>query len=307
MAPKPKRNATTFSRLPDFEEVALDLIQPNSSQPRTNLSEPQAQAKLASLAQSIEQYGLQQPILIRRMEKPAPSGEVYEIVAGERRYLAHKVLGKESIPALTLDEDACGNADLISLIENIQRENLDAVDLAHAIQRMIARSDADDGPRMTLEDVGKVLGMTKGSVSRVLGVLKLDELDPKYLQDYRSGTFRGDDGEERQVSEVVTGTALSEFSFVARDQKNPLPAEVIDELWGRIRIGALPKNAIRTAAKEREATATEPKPKPDATERSFTSLTKALDGFRSVGTLTDEAKERLRALRDELDAILGAA
>ena len=84
MAPKPKRNATTFSRLPDFEEVALDIIQPNRSQPRTNLSEPQAQAKLASLAQSIDQYGLQQPILIRRMDKPAETGEVYEIVAGKR-------------------------------------------------------------------------------------------------------------------------------------------------------------------------------------------------------------------------------
>ena len=77
MAPKPKRNATTFSRLPDFEEVALDIIQPNRSQPRTNLSEPQAQAKLASLAQSIDQYGLQQPILIRRMDQPAETGEVY--------------------------------------------------------------------------------------------------------------------------------------------------------------------------------------------------------------------------------------
>ena len=292
--------------MPDFEEVSLDLIQPNPTQPRTNLSEPQAQAKLASLAQSIEQYGLQQPILIRRMGKPAETGEVYEIVAGERRYLAHKLLGKESIPALTLDEDACANADLISLIENIQRENLDAVDLAHAIQRMIAK--ADDGPRMTLEDVGKVLGMTKGSVSRVLGVLKLDELDPKYLADYRSGTFQGDDGEMRQVSEVVTGTALSEFSFVARDTKNPLPPEAIDELWGRIRVGALPKNAIRAAAKVKEPAGegAEPKPTPDATERSFSSLTKALDGLRSVGTLTDEAKVRLRALRDELDAILAA-
>ena len=295
------------ANLPEFREEQMVLIRPNPKQPRTNLKDESSQVKIRSLADSIEAYGLQQPIILRRL--PEAEGDViFEIVAGERRYQAHKLLGREKIPSLVLPEDSEANPEILALVENLQRENLNAVDLANAILKL----KAQDG--FNFEKVGQIIGMSKGNVSRLIGVLKLDDVDKKFLDDYRVGSFEKE-GEVCKVSDVVTGTALSEFSFVARNGK--LTAAGIEGLWQRIRTGELPKGEIRVEAEaiqsaepetDGEPTKTqEPKPqkdKPSVAERSLKGLTKAIEGLHTVPELSEAQKERLRGLKSEIDVLL---
>ncbi len=104
-------------------EVELGKIDPNADQPRKHFDE----AKLIELAQSIATHGVVQPIVLK------PVGDRYMIVAGERRYRAAKIAALESIPAIVKDLDARDFYE-ISLIENIQRADLNAVEEAAAMR-----------------------------------------------------------------------------------------------------------------------------------------------------------------------------
>ena len=302
MAPKPKRvGVQILSELPEFLDLELDLIQANARQPRTNLDEPGARQRIESLAESIASYGLQQPILVRRLA--CPTGDaVFEIVAGERRYRAHKHLGRATIPALIMADTGNSetNAEIISLVENLQRENIDSLDLAHAVRKLV-----DGGA--TLATVGKIIGMTEGNVSRILSVLKLP---PTILADYKTGTFKVDgDAEVRQVADVVTGTALSELSRVARD--GSLDEVGLADLWAQIRTGEIRKGGIREAARNVVATQPEPvdqapvsRPRTDPTERTFHVITSGLGKLAKRATLSDAERARLRDLRKIIDDLL---
>ncbi len=140
------------------QQVALERIVPNPYQPRLAFDE----AALAELAASIEQHGLVQPICLR----PAPDGERYQLVAGERRWRAAQRAGLATIPALIRP---CSERELleIALVENLQRENINPLEAAAAYRRLI------DEFALTQEQVAVKVGRSRAAVANTLRLLKL--------------------------------------------------------------------------------------------------------------------------------------
>lgn len=138
--------------------LKIDQIKPNPFQPRKNFDAE----NISELKDSIQEKGLIQPILVRNMSTH------YEIIAGERRYRAAKELNFSEIPVIVKDVKDQESLE-IALIENIQRENLNPIEEARAYQKLL--SDFS----LTQEEVGKMIGKSRITVSNVLRVLNLSE------------------------------------------------------------------------------------------------------------------------------------
>lgn len=149
-----------------LRDVALELIHPSPFQPRTYFDEE----ALRSLADSIRAQGLIQPVVLRRR-----SGE-YELIAGERRWRAAQLAGLQQIPAIVRDIDD-HQAAALALIENLQREDLDPIEQAEAMRRLIKEFD------MTHQQVADILGVSRPVVSNALRLLDLAEPVRQLLQD----------------------------------------------------------------------------------------------------------------------------
>jgi ParB family chromosome partitioning protein len=144
----------------DLRELPVDLLQPGKYQPRTDMHTE----SLEELANSIRAQGVVQPIVVR----PVGDGSRYEIIAGERRWRASQLAGLHEIPAVVRhvpDEAAIAMA----LIENIQRENLNPVEEAVALQRLI------DEFEMTHQQAADAVGRSRAAVSNLLRLLTLNE------------------------------------------------------------------------------------------------------------------------------------
>ncbi|MBL8511912.1 MAG: ParB/RepB/Spo0J family partition protein [Betaproteobacteria bacterium] len=142
----------------ELHELSLTSLKPGKYQPRTRMD----QAALEELAQSIKQRGIVQPILVRAL---STSGE-YEIIAGERRWRAAQIAGLATVP--TLVRDIADDAALgIGLIENIQREDLNAMEEAAGIQRLINEF------KLTHEEAAQAVGRSRAAVSNLLRLLEL--------------------------------------------------------------------------------------------------------------------------------------
>ena len=155
----------------DITRLKLSEITADSSQPRKIFED----AQIDDLAESIKRYGLLQPILVKKV------GEKYVIIAGERRYRACRKLGLEYVEVIIKDDE---NAMLISLIENIQRENLTALEEAIAIQNI------KDKYKCTHEDLSKLLGKTRVYITNKLRILNADDYTKKLLSDNNITTDR---------------------------------------------------------------------------------------------------------------------
>lgn len=141
---------------PRIVQLPLSLIDRNPDQPRKSFN-PE---KLEELKLSIERHGLMQPITVK-----AKDDDRYLLVAGERRFRAFELLGRETVPAII----TAGDPDELALIENLQRENLNAVEEAAALQRM------RELHQWTQEQLGEALGKTKSAISMTLKVLELPQ------------------------------------------------------------------------------------------------------------------------------------
>ena len=140
-----------------LQNLKIALLQPGKYQPRTRMDKE----SLAELAESIKAQGVMQPVLVR----PVSAGR-YEIIAGERRWRAAQMAGLTEVPALIRevpDEDALA----MSLIENIQREDLNPLEEARGIQRLIKEFG------MTHQAAGQALGSSRSAVSNLLRLLHL--------------------------------------------------------------------------------------------------------------------------------------
>ena len=140
-----------------LQNLKIALLQPGKYQPRTRMDKE----SLAELAESIKAQGVMQPVLVR----PVSAGR-YEIIAGERRWRAAQMAGLTEVPALIRevpDEDALA----MSLIENIQREDLNPLEEALGIQRLIKEFG------MTHQAAGQALGSSRSAVSNLLRLLHL--------------------------------------------------------------------------------------------------------------------------------------
>jgi ParB family transcriptional regulator, chromosome partitioning protein len=139
-------------------DVDTDLLRPNKFQPRTHMDE----AAIDDLARSIKSNGIIQPIVVRRVERG------YEIVAGERRWRAAQRAGLLKVPVIVRDipED---RLLAVALIENIQREDLNPIEEAHAFRRLI------DEFHLTQEQIADAVGKDRSSIANYLRLLKLPQ------------------------------------------------------------------------------------------------------------------------------------
>ena len=152
----------------ELRELPVDLIQRSRFQPRRHL-DPDA---LEELARSIRARGVVQPVVVR----PSGDGRLYELVAGERRWRAAQMAELATVPALVkeLPDDA---ALAVALIENIQREDLNAIEEALTIGRLIDEFD------LTHQEAGDAIGRSRAAVSNLLRLLELREDVRKRLED----------------------------------------------------------------------------------------------------------------------------
>lgn len=140
-----------------LQSIETSKLQPGKYQPRTNMD----QVALAELAESIKAQGVMQPVLVRPID-----GNRFEIIAGERRWRAAQLAGLTEVPAL-IRKVADESALAMSLIENIQRENLNPLEEAMGIQRLINEFG------MTHQTAGEALGNSRSTISNLLRLLNL--------------------------------------------------------------------------------------------------------------------------------------
>ena len=165
MPPSPERGTTVAA-------IPMDQIDPNPFQPRSDFDP----SELESLAESIRVQGVLQPILVRA-HPTAP--ERYQIVAGERRFRAAMQAGLNEIPAMQREMDD-SDAAVIALVENLQRQDLNAVEEAEGYQRLLA----DFG--LTHEALGYAVSKSRAHIGNTIRLLRLPE---PVLRSVRSGTL----------------------------------------------------------------------------------------------------------------------
>lgn len=153
--------------------IEIDKIKTNPFQPRKEFN----QKELKELAESIEKYGILQPLIVRKIEKEVPSGQKveYQLIAGERRLRASKMIGLKEVPVI-IKEVSKENELPISLVENIQRENLNPLEKALAFKRLIEEF------QFTQKEIAKIVGKSRESIANTLRLLSLPEEIQKGIQ-----------------------------------------------------------------------------------------------------------------------------
>ena len=146
----------------EIVELNLSDLRPNPYQPRKVFDDE----ALNELASSIKEHGVFQPIIVKKSIKG------YDIIAGERRFRASKIAGLEKIPAIVRDFSDSQMME-IALLENLQRENLNAIEEANAYKSMIEKLN------LTQDDLSKKVGKSRSHITNIIGLLRL----PKVVQD----------------------------------------------------------------------------------------------------------------------------
>lgn len=149
--------STDSSRAGSINDVKLEQIQVNPFQPRTHFD----REALEELAESIRVQGIIQPITVRKLAE-----NEYQLISGERRFQASKIAGLEAIPAYVRTADDQQMLEM-ALIENIQRENLNAIEVALSYQRLLSECD------LKQEELGERVGKNRTTVNNYLRLLKL--------------------------------------------------------------------------------------------------------------------------------------
>ncbi|KEY20023.1 ParB/RepB/Spo0J family partition protein [Kaistella antarctica] len=185
-------------------EVSLDDIDPNTTQPRTYFDEK----ALNDLAQSIKSLGVIQPITLRK------EGNRFEIISGERRFRASKIAGLKSVPAyirLVNDQELLEMA----LVENIQREDLDAIEIALTYQRLLEEIG------MTQENLSQRVGKERSTITNSIRLLRLN---PDVQNAIRSGQISA--GHGRAIISVEESEKQNElFSKIVKHSLSVRQAE----------------------------------------------------------------------------------
>ncbi|EAI3905966.1 MULTISPECIES: ParB/RepB/Spo0J family partition protein [Campylobacter] len=182
-----------------IEEIDIDLISPNPYQPRKNFD---TQA-LEELAGSIKEYGLIQPIVVFKKDEFD-----YIIIAGERRFRACKLLEKEQIKAVVLNVDDIKLREL-ALIENIQRENLNPIELAHSYKELLEIHD------ITQEKLADLIHKSRPQIANTLRLLNLNEqtqnfiIEGKISQGHAKVLVGLEKEEEKMIVDTIIGQKLN--------------------------------------------------------------------------------------------------
>lgn len=180
-------------------EVAIDLIDPSAMQPRTRFDE----AKLVELASSIRANGIVQPLLVRK------KGLRFELVAGERRWRAAQLAGLNRVPVVIRDVPDEKLLEL-ALIENIQREDLNAIEEAHAYRKLIETIG------LTQESLAERIGRDRSYITNYLRLLRLPEDIQRLIEEAKLSTGHArtilgttDADEQRRLARKIIERGLS--------------------------------------------------------------------------------------------------
>lgn len=177
--------------------ISLDNIKESKFQPRLEIT-PES---LKELSESIKDKGIIEPLIVR------PTGEGYEIIAGHRRFLAAKEAGLKEVPCI-IKEISEEEAAELSLIENIQREDLNPVEEAYAIDKLIKKYN------LTHEEVAKKINKSRVYVTNILRILKLPEYIKKAI---RRGEIS--EGHARALLSLKDEKEISKFFNKIKEQK----------------------------------------------------------------------------------------
>lgn len=150
-----------------FDEIQINKIEINKDQPRKSFNEE----KIKELSLSIKQHGIIQPITVRRIDN-----DKFQLISGERRFRASKLIGNKTIPAFIRDTDDKNLLEL-ALIENIQRENLNSIEIAISYKKLI------DELKINQEKLGTRVGKDRTTINNYLRLLKLPPTIQKGLKD----------------------------------------------------------------------------------------------------------------------------
>ncbi len=249
----------TSPDLPRIVEIDLDRLTPNPDQPRKWFDE----ATLQELAASIEKHGLIQPIIVKEAEE-----DKFIVVAGERRYRAHKLLGRATIAAIITQ----GNRDEIALIENLQREDLNPIEAAEALALMMERH------HYSQDDLGRTIGKNRVTVNELL---RLNTLPQKIK-------------EECRTSDTLRKSVLIELARLD-DESVQL------QLWEEIKQG---RPATVRAARERKTAQRIPKPRVEKAVQNGQRFILALKSLVNEEPLTEIDYQQLRALYEDMGLAL---
>ena len=194
-----------------IKQIKLIDIEPNPEQARKKFDEE----ALNELATSIKNYGLLQPIIVEN------KGKYYRIIAGERRWRASKLAGLKEIPCIVRDEDEQKNKE-ISLIENIQRENLNPIEKALGYKELI------DNYNLKQQELADKLGISRSYVANTLRILNLDErvlklaMEGKLTETHCRALMAIEDGDKQYktaLNIIETGGTVVDVEKVAKDTK----------------------------------------------------------------------------------------
>lgn len=239
-------------------QIDLESISPNPDQPRKYFNED-AQRELQ---ESIKVHGILQPLIL------AKRGDGYIIVAGERRYRAAKAVGMATVPALVKRIDDSLMRE-ISLIENLQREDLNPIEEAEAIEELIRLNG------YTQEKLAQRIGKARSSVTNILRLLGLDDEVKELVRQNRLSA-----GHARALAAVTNREAQVDFAFRAADGEMS-----VRELEQRIKFFLHPETAPRKLSpKERERLSGEMRAFVDDMKRVFATKVK-LVGNESKGRI----------------------
>lgn len=181
-----------------INDVKIDLIKPNPNQPRKHFDEE----GLSELAKSIEQYGIIQPIVVKKDE------DLYFIIAGERRFRAAKLADMKTVPCIIKDVDDMRLAEM-ALIENIQREDLNPIEESMGYQTMIELYGK------TQEDISNIVNKSRTYITNSLRLLKLSDyvkqcvIDKKISQGHARAIISLNDELQKTVCDKIISKSLS--------------------------------------------------------------------------------------------------
>jgi ParB family transcriptional regulator, chromosome partitioning protein len=254
-------------------QIPIDKIDPNPVQPRTTF-EPD---KLTELAQSIKANGIIQPLVVQ------PAGERYQLVAGERRWRAAKLAGLEKIPAV-IQQFAQDRLLEIALIENIQREDLNPIEVAHALDRL-----ATDY-LLSHEEIGRRTGKERTTVTNLIRLLKLPNEVQLLVAEHRLSM-----GHARALLALETSDEQSELAHRAAAQG--LSVRQVERLV-----------QSRTSRRQTESTGT-PKAEKSGSDPNVTAATRDLEAalgtrVRIISQSADRGRIEIEYFSmDELDRL----
>ena len=187
---------------PVEQTLKLNLIEPNSEQPRKNFDEE----SLQELADSIKQYGILQPLIVQK------KGSHYEIIAGERRWRAAKLAGITDVPVLIREYDKQQTME-IALIENVQRADLNPIEEAQAFQQLIQEF------HLTQEEIANRVSKNRATITNSMRLLKLDSRVQDMLVEGKisSGHARALLGLEDRERQYQVAVKIIEAKLSVRD------------------------------------------------------------------------------------------